>query len=226
MIEHEWVILTEVALGDTMRDALASTRMRDGCFQPAARFERGVNRSGRDIKVTHADDEMYEHIREFERDSFGSNAEQVAAVQVTQGTVEMPPTQSDDRVADVLVVPRDFKTSVKGESTNKHDCIPMTDSDFHVNLGVSDHDRRDMTSMTDCDPQGVTAAATASTSKQCTVDDFVMKGQQIKVESVEGDGDAKTGSSSGAQKYPTRSLKSEDECCYRELTTEEIEWWT
>ena len=95
-----------------MRDASSGTSMRDGCFQPAAIFERGANRTGRYIKATYVDDEMYVYIREFEGDSFESNAEQVSAIQVNQRTVEMLLIQADDRVTDVLVVRRGFKTSV------------------------------------------------------------------------------------------------------------------
>ena len=82
-IEHESAILAGIALlGGTMRDASSSTSMCDGCFQPAAIFERGANRTGRYIKATYVDDEMYVYMREFEGDSFESNAEQVSAVQV------------------------------------------------------------------------------------------------------------------------------------------------
>ena len=62
--------------------------------------------------MTYADDEMYVYMREFEGDSFESNAEQVSTVQVNQRTVEMLLIQDDDRVTDVLVVRRDFKTRV------------------------------------------------------------------------------------------------------------------
>ena len=80
----------------------------------------------------------------------------------------------------------------------------MFDTELHVIL------------MTDCDRKEVTATAAASSSKQCTVDDFVMNGQQIKIESVESDREAKTDSSPRVQKNPTWSLKTEDEDFYRE----------
>ena len=113
---------------------------------------------------------------------------------------------------------------------------------------MSDHDRHDMTLTTDGDRQGMTtaasassskqctvddfvmngqettAAATASSSKQCTVDDVVMNGQQAEIEDVESDRETKTDPSSRVQESFTWSLKPEDKDCYRELTPEENAW--
>ena len=192
-IEHGSAIPAGSALlGWTMREASSSTSMRDGCFQQSAIFRRGVKRTGRHINVTYADDEMYVYIREFEGDCFESNAEQVSETQVTQKTVEMPVTHSDDRVTTVLVVQRDFTTSVGGESTSKRSCILMSDGVFHASQSANDFDQRDVTPMTVCDRQGATTAATTSTTRmQCTVDDFVMFGQQAEIEDVKSDRDTK-----------------------------------
>ena len=70
-----------------------------GRRSPSVRFERGVDRAGRYLKVTY---DVY--VQEFNHDIFESDDEEVPATQVVRRTVEMPPTQSDDRVADVLVV--------------------------------------------------------------------------------------------------------------------------
>ena len=123
-----------------MREASSSTSIRGGHFQPATRSERRVNRAGRCIKVTCADNEMYVYIREFEGDSFDSNAEQVSESQVTQRIVELPLIQSDDGVTDSLVVQRIFKTHVESESTSKRERIPMLDTELHVS-----HDLVDLT---------------------------------------------------------------------------------
>ena len=159
-VEHESAILAGIALlGETMREASSSTSVRDGYFQPAARPGRGVNRAGRYIKETRDDNEMYVYIREFESDSFESNAEQASETQMNQRTIELTLTQSDGGVTDSLVVQRSFKTNVESESTSKRECIPMLDTALHVSHDLNEHDRLDMVQMTDCDRQEGTATA-------------------------------------------------------------------
>ena len=92
--------------------------------------------------------------REFVRDSFESNAEQVSAIQDTQRTVEMLLTQSDDRVPDVLVVRRDSRQMLGDEGMSRSDCLPVCDGESCVNSSVGDPNQHGMTPQTDSERQG------------------------------------------------------------------------
>ena len=73
----------------------------------------------------------------------------VPTIQVTQRSVEVLQSQSDDRVADVLVVRQDFKTDVEDESMSKCNCVPVCDGESCVNNGVGDPNQHGMTPQTD-----------------------------------------------------------------------------
>ena len=94
---------------------------------------------------------------------------------------------------------------------------------FHANHGANDLYQRDATPMTDCDWQGATATATASSRKQCTVDDFVMNGQQAEIEDVKATEKTRLIRVRECKKAPHGAREPEDKDCHRELTPGEVE---